>query len=498
MLWTLHDAATAAQGEIKENSDKTSISNVVHDSRSVKDGSLFITLKGPNHDAHNFLEEVFANGAAAALVSKEWWNATGQKDFAAHNFIVVEDTQTGLENLATAARERSNAKVVGITGSVGKTSTKEFLHTILSEQGTCHANERSFNNHWGVPLTLANLPQDADYAVIEMGINHIDEMEKLSAQAQPDVALITNIEPAHIGNFNSINDIAEEKSKIFMHMQDTITEGGIAILNADNPYTSLIEKRINDYGMGQVLTFGEEKTADARLKDCTLLSDSSKVTAKIRGQKYKYHLPVPGKHFVHNALSILLIVSVINGDMDKAIESMASLTQVEGRGNHIPVHLSGDDDTELTIIDESYNASPVSMNAALKVLEISEPAAEGRRIVVLGDMLELGAEGPSLHIGLVNPVLRAKTDLVYACGPLMEALYNIIPPEWQGGYAEDSKILAKMLVDEVRPGDVVLVKGSLGSRMAYVVQALQNLNTPRGKSGEAANTDTEKASTHAV
>ncbi len=475
MLWTLDDAVTATKGEKQQNNDKTDISTVTHDSHKVKGGALFIALIGPNHDAHKFIDEVFDKGATAAMVSKEWWDNTGKTSFSDKNFIVVEDTQIGLENLATAARLRSRAIVIGITGSVGKTSTKEFLATILSAQGSCHSNERSFNNHWGVPLTLANLPIDVDFAVIEMGINHAGEMMKLTKQVKPDIALVTTIEAAHIGNFSTVAEIAEAKSEIFACMSDAVVKGGVAILNSDNPYTPTLQKRAEKYGIEKIVSFGESQDGEARLKDCTLLSDSSKVIAKFFDSKHKYKLPVPGKHFVINSLSILLIIDILGLDMNKAIKSLQEITPVEGRGNNILVYLNQGSEP-ITIIDESYNASPVSMNAALKVLEITEPLAEGRRIVVFGDMLELGAEGANLHIALANPVLKAHTDMVFACGPLMEALYNIIPPSWQGGYAENSRDLAEMVKNIIKSGDVVLIKGSLGSKMAYVVQALQDMD----------------------
>lgn len=502
MLWTFDEAAAAAKGEKRQTTDCEGISAVIHDSRDVPAGSLFIALKGPNHDAHKFVGEVLEKGAAAAMVSRVWWQEEGEKNFPAGNFIIVDDTLEGLVNLATAARARSRARVIGITGSVGKTSTKEFLATVLSGQGKCHANKKSFNNHWGVPLTLANLPKDADFAVIEMGINHTGEMGALARMVAPDIAIVTNIEPAHIGNFNAIEEIALAKSEIFSAMEDGVEKGGIAVLNADNPYTPILKKAAEDYGAGRILTCGETSGADARLRDCTLLSDGSRVSVKILGDKYKYHLPVPGKHFVLNSLSILLVAKLLGCDMDKAVKSLEHITPVEGRGNHISVYLE-DSGTPVTVIDESYNASPVSMKAALRVLEMSEPATGGRRIAVLGDMLELGAEGARLHIDLANPVLKAKTDLLFACGPLMEALYNIIPPSWQGGWAADSKILAQMLTETVRPGDIVLVKGSLGSRMAYVVQALQDLHVP-GRCGnencgsESCETESGKAREHAV
>ncbi len=477
MLWTLDDAVKATAGEKQQNGDNANIEYITHDSRNVKKDSLFIALVGPNNDGHDFLKQAFDTGASCAIISKNWWGKTGSADsfFKDKNLIITNDTQKALEDLAVFARARTKATIIGITGSVGKTSTKEFLATILKAHGKCHANERSFNNHWGVPLTLANLPQDADFAVIEMGINHIGEMAELTKMVRPDIALITTIEPAHIGNFSSVEEIAKAKSEIFLHMSDKITNGGVAILNADNPYTRIIEKIAEERAITKIYKFGETGKIDAKLKDCTLLSDSSRVTVKLFGKKHRYKLSVPGKHFVINSLAILLITEILKLDIGKVIKSLKQISPVEGRGNNLFVYLEGED-LPITVIDESYNASPVSMKAALKVLEMTEPKGKGRRIVVFGDMLELGAEGPKLHIDLANLILKAKADMVFACGPLMEALYNIIPPAWQGAYADDSRKLAMALISNVRSGDVILIKGSLGSRMAYVVQALWDMN----------------------
>lgn len=500
MLWKLKDVATATGGKLQQNNDSDEIKRVIHDSRNIRENSLFIALIGPNNDGHDFIEQSFEKGANSAIVSKDWWEACekdNDKISTKHNFIIVDDTQKALEDLARVARKRTDATVIGITGSVGKTSTKEFLANVLQEQGKCHASEKSFNNHWGVPLTLANMEADCDFAVVEMGINHTGEMQKLTEIVGPDIAIITTIEPAHIGNFTSVEDIARAKAEIFTNMSSSVKNGGVAILNADNPYTRIIEKIAEENDIGAIYKFGETGGSDAKLKDCTLLSDSSKVTTKIFDKKHKYKLPVPGKHFVMNSLAILLTIEILGLDMAKAIDSLKQITPVEGRGNHILVYLDGED-TPITVIDESYNASPISMKAALKVLEMTKPEAGGRRIVVLGDMLELGAEGPKLHIELVNPVLKAKTDLVFACGPLMEALYNIVPPEWQGAYAEDSRKLASFVKEEVKAGDVILIKGSLGSRMAYVVQALWDMNCRSRKKTDKSNSNAEKEYNHAV
>lgn len=462
-LWTQETAVKATQGTCNADFSATGLSI---DTRSLKEGDLFIALKGDRVDGHDFVTTAFEAGACAALVRADFEPAN--KDWC---LLKVADTAKAMEQLGQAARARTHARIIGVTGSAGKTGTKEMLSIMLREQGKTHASQKSFNNHWGVPLTLSGLPEDADYGIFEMGMNHAGEMTDLTRQVQPDIAIITTIEPAHIENFPSVEAIAAAKAEIFTGMP----KDGTAILNIDNPHFQQLKQAAEKEGIQNILTFGEDEDADIRLLDCTLHADGSKITAQIDGQKIKYRLAIPGKHIVLNSLAALAAVKASGADVDKAVETLKNAEPAEGRGNRIIVTLE-EDHPPVTIIDESYNANPASMQAAFSVLEMTEPANGGRRIAVLGDMLELGRDGPALHAGLANPLLKAKTDLLFCCGAQMDALHQVIPPDWQGGHAKDSQALAPMVRDAVKAGDVILVKGSAGSKMAYIVQALLELH----------------------
>jgi len=462
-MFTQEEAKKATNGICEGN--WTEITSVSIDSRNLSQGDLFIALKGPNNDGHDYVDMALTNGATAALVENNFKSKTPNQAL-----LRVQDTMQGLHDLGQFKRANTRAKIIGITGSVGKTGTKELLSIALAPFGVTHASQKSYNNHWGVPLTLANMPNDCQYGVFEMGMNHEGELTKLSAQVRPDIAVITNVEPAHIGHFKNVEAIAHAKIEIFSGM----SKGGIAILNIDNPYYPLLEKAALEKEL-TVYSFGEDEEADARLVDCKLSSDQSKGTATILGEKIRYKLAIPGKHIILNSLAALLVVKVLGCDLDCAKEALKKSEPIEGRGARFLIDIEKGQ-APLTLIDESYNASPASMDAAIKVLEMVDPQADGRRIAVLGDMLELGPEGPALHAALANPLLHARTDKVFTCGPQMEALFSVLPPDWQGAHADDSRKLAEELVNFVQPGDVILVKGSLGSRMAYVVQALQNLN----------------------
>ena len=459
-LWTSADAAAATKGVATHAFDATGVSI---DSRTLKPGDLFVALKGDNLDGHNFIENAFKAGASAALVLKGY----APKD-AAWPLLQVEDTTTALEDLGRASRARTKAVVVGVTGSAGKTGTKELLSIMFGALGPTHASKKSFNNHWGVPLSLASLPLDAKYAVFEMGMNHAGEMASLTKQVRPHIALVTTIEPAHIEHFKTLEAIADAKAEIFQGMEAT----GIVLLNIDNGQFTRLKNAAEKKGLRKIYGFGEDEDAQARLVDCTLHSDSSRATADILGERVKYRIGIPGKHIVQNSLGALAVVKAAGGDLPKAVEALKNTEPTEGRGNRHVITLE-DGLPPVTIIDESYNANPASMLAAFGVFEMVAPAAGARRIAVLGDMLELGRDGPMLHAGLANPLLRAKADLLFCCGPQMDALYQALPPGWRGAHADDSRALAALVVAAVKPGDVVLVKGSAGSKMGYIVHALQ-------------------------
>lgn len=461
ILWTGDDAAAATGGTLTCPFLATGISI---DSRTIKAGELFVALKGDSMDGHNFVDAAFKKGAAAALVDGSYTATDPLRPL-----LRVKNTQNALEDLGKAARARMKGVVIGVTGSAGKTGTKEMLVAMLAALGKTHANKKSFNNHWGVPLTLAGLPADAAYAVFEMGMNHAGEMTALTAMVRPHIALITTIEPAHIEHFKSVEAIADAKAEIFSGMD----AHGVAVLNADNPHFLRLKTAAEKQGLRKIYGFGEEDdAAQARLVDCALHADCSKVTADILGERVKYRLGIAGKHIVMNSLGALCVVKIAHGSLFEAVEALKNFEAVEGRGNRL--HLTLEDGAPpLTVIDESYNANPASMQAAFRVFEMATLPKGARRIAVLGDMLELGKDGPRLHAELANPLLRAKTDALFCCGKLMDALYQNLPPDWQGGHADDSRALADLVLAAVKPGDVVLVKGSAGSKMGYVIHALQ-------------------------
>lgn len=469
-LWHGKDAAAATQGTATAD---FSVTGVSIDSRTIKPGELFVALKGENFDGHSYVEAAFDAGAAGAMVGHQYAEA-------AHGpLLQVQDTQSGLEALGKAARARTKATVIGVTGSAGKTGTKELLSIMLSALGPTHASKKSFNNHWGVPLSLSNLAADARYAVFEMGMNHAGEMTALTKQVRPQIVLITTIEPAHIEHFKTVEAIADAKAEIFTGMD----EQGIAVLNVDNPHYARLRAAAEKAGLRKIYGFGEDEAAQSRLVDCSLHADSSRITADILGERVKFKLNIPGKHIVLNSLGALTVVKAAGGDLQQAVEALRNSEPTEGRGNRHSITIA-EGQPPLTIIDESYNANPASMQAAFKVFELVNPAEGGRRIAVLGDMLELGKDGPRLHAELANPLLRAKTDLLFCCGPQMDALYQALPEPWRGGHADNSRALVAKLLEAVKPGDVLLVKGSAGSKMGYIVQALQDAaktNAPRAR-----------------
>ena len=425
------------------------------DSRSLEPGDLFVALEGENRDGHQFVSAAFANGAAAAIVSRVPGGMGPETPL-----LVVPDTQAGLEALGRAGRARATARIAGVTGSVGKTGTKEALRHVLSAQGVTHASAASHNNHWGVPLSLARLPRDADFGVFELGMNHPGEIARLTAYVRPHVALITLIAPAHLGFFSSLEGIAAAKAEIF----DGLEPGGTAVLNRDDDYFESLRVRAEPR-TAAFLTYGVHPAADWRLVDARLDEAGSDVVAARHGRELAYRIGTPGRHWVQNSLGVLATVEGLGADPEAAARAMASLQAPAGRGLKRRIPLAGG---EATLIDESYNANPASMRAALDLLG----QMPGRRIAVLGDMLELGDRGPELHAALAEPVQQAGVAVLFSCGPLTAALQAAVPPTLRAVHAADSAALVEEVLHEVQPGDFVLVKGSLGSRMGLIVEAL--------------------------
>jgi UDP-N-acetylmuramoyl-tripeptide--D-alanyl-D-alanine ligase len=378
--------------------------------------------------------------------------------------LIVPDVLDGLRALSRAARARSKASIVAVTGSVGKTSTKEALKLAFSRDGETHASSASFNNHWGVPLSLARLPEEARYGVFEIGMNHAGEITPLVKLVRPQVAIITTIEPVHLEFFASVAEIADAKAEIFSGLEP----GGAAVLNRDNAQFSRLRRHATAAGIDKIIGFGEHADAEARLVKVALQPESSTVEADILGHRIAYKLGAPGKHLVLNSLAVLAAVSLAGADLALCALALADLQPAAGRGTRIALEVPGG---EALLIDESYNANPASMRAALALLGQAEVRHRGRRIAVLGDMLELGDKGRRMHGELADAV-AGNADLVYCAGPLMEALWQALPSERRGGYAVNSAALEPDVLAAVRAGDVIMVKGSNGSKMAPIAKAL--------------------------
>ena len=460
-LWTVQ-AMAAAMGAVPAGPLPLSVPGISIDTRTVATGEAFFAIKGDNRDGHEFVEAALAAGAGLAVV------AADRRDRfpAVAPLLVVADVLDGLRDLARAARARTQAKIVAVTGSVGKTSTKEALRLALGADGETHASVASYNNHWGVPLSLARCPDTARYAVFEIGMNHAGEIEPLTRLVRPQVAIVTTVEPVHLEFFRSVEAIADAKAEIFLGLEP----GGAAVINRDNPQFARLERAAQDASVARIVAFGEHARADARLIRCALQSEGSTVEARILGTEVTYKLGAPGRHLVLNSLAVLAASALAGADLALAALALAKLQPASGRGARISLEMPGG--TAL-LIDESYNANPASMRAALALLGHSQVGPRGRRIAILGDMLELGPRGRDLHRELAEAVLANEVDLVFCCGPLMRGLWEALPSGRQGSYAEASTALEPQVLAAIQPGDAVMVKGSLGSRMAPIVKALQ-------------------------
>jgi UDP-N-acetylmuramoyl-tripeptide--D-alanyl-D-alanine ligase len=450
-IWTSADAEAATLGRATRAFEASGLSI---DTRTLQPGDLYVALKGDTRDGHDFVKAAFKAKAAAALVSRK---PDGVAD---EPLLMVANTLRGLEDLARASRARSNAKIVAVTGSVGKTTTKEILRLALGALGRTHASAASYNNHWGVPLSLASMPQNAQFGIFEIGMNHFGEIRPLAGFVRPHVALVTAIAPAHLEFFGTCEAIADAKSEIF----EGIAPGGAALIPSDSPYAERLIARAKQTGVSRILTFGQK--GDAQRISASESEDGTKVEAQICGLPVHFRIGAPGAHIVGNALGALLAVHALEGDVLNAAAALSQFAALKGRGARFHIALDGG---EVEVIDEGYNANPASMAAALKLLG----ATKGRRIAVLGDMLEMGPDGPSHHANLARDIESAHVDLVFANGPQMKALWDALPQRLHGAYGEKSADIAPAVVAALRAGDVVLVKGSLGSRMAVVIEALK-------------------------
>ena len=456
-LWTSADAARATGGNCPA---AWSCTGIASDSRHVAEGDLFVALAGPNFDGHDFVADALAAGAAAALVDHRPGGVAGDG-----SLLLVDNVMAALTRLGEAGRARSRARVVALTGSVGKTSTKQALALALSAQGAAYASPASFNNQWGVPLSLAGLPADTDYAILEVGMNHAGEISPLAQLIRPGIALVTTVEPVHLEFFDSVSAIADAKAEVF----DGMGEGGIAVLNYDNPYQKRLAAAARARGVCEIIYFGAHPHATARLLEATPHDHGSTVEAKVGSAALRFEVGAPGRHWVTIAMATLATVHALGADVARAAESLADVRPLPGRGAQ---HVIAVDGGAFTLIDESYNANPVSVRAAIELLAGAPVGPGGRRIAVLGDMLELGEEGPALHAGLADPLVRAGIDMVFTVGRNMAHLRDALPAALRAGHAVAANDMVVPVAAAVAAGDVVMVKGSLGTCMAPIVAGL--------------------------
>ena len=459
-LWTLDALVAATGGRLRGQPGKV-ITGISIDSRTLDGGAVFFAIKGDRVVGHDYVADALARGAALAVIAEEKLGTMP----AGAPLLVVADVLEALRALARAARTRSRAKIAAVTGSAGKTGTKEALRLALAREGETHTSVASFNNHWGVPLSLARLPASARYAVFELGMNHAGEIMPLTRLVRPHVALITAVEPVHLEFFPNVEAIADAKAEIFAGVE----AGGAAVLPRDNPHFERLAAAARGAGVERIVGFGAHEQAEARLLDQALKSDCSTVRAVILGDEIAYKIGMPGRHLVQNSLAVLASTKLMGADLAIAALALAGLAPPPGRGVRIALDLGPG---EALLIDESYNANPASMRAALEVLGQAAVGARGRRIAVLGDMMELGVEARAHHRALAEAVAAAGVDLVFCAGPLMRQLWDALPAARRGGYAESANLLESEIMAALRPGDAVMVKGSNASRMAPIVKTL--------------------------
>ena len=441
------------------------IQGVAINSQETHPGDLFIPLRGSTHDGHKFVREALSKGASAALIDHFPENLEMTS-----KLLQVSDTYEALVTLAAHARHRTEARIVGITGSVGKTTTKELLNLILRKQGMTSASLKSYNNQWGVPLSLCRLPQHADYGLFEVGMNHKGEISQLVKILKPEVVLITEVCDAHRGNFQNIEEIIDAKAEIFQGMGSQ----GIAILNRDSHSYHRLLDHAQQEGLQIVVTFGHHLDSTLRLDSMEPFPTHQSVTFTTQGVSYSFTLKAVGAHWVMNALSALATVHALGGNLSQACQTIEEFELLEGRGkqHHLP-HPSGG---TFILIDESYNASPTALEKALETLKTLEPVNGGRRIAVLGDLYELGHGSEPIYQTLAQSILQNKVDCVYTSGEDIRALFKRLPLEKQGFHAETVPPIAEKLSQNIHPGDIILVKGSRGAgafpRMAEVIHKL--------------------------
>jgi UDP-N-acetylmuramoyl-tripeptide--D-alanyl-D-alanine ligase len=461
LLWETGDLVAAMNGR-PAGQMPDSISGISIDSRAISPGDAFFAIKGDRVDGHDYASVAAANGAALLVVSEGKLPALGR---ITAPLIVVRDVLEALEKLGLAARERARGKIIAVTGSVGKTTTKEMLRQVLSSCGKVHYSPASFNNHWGVPLTLARLPREADYGVFEIGMNHPDEIRPLVKMVRPHIAIITTIAAAHLGNFSGLEEIAAAKAEIF----EGITSNGYALINRDNSQFDQLESAAVAARVANINSFGQDARADFRLVDYQQEGDSAVFWATFGGRTLEVPINAPGRHIAENAVAVLAAAYLAGADMHRVIPAFAEVSAGKGRGQRIKLALP---DGEATLIDESYNANPASMRAAIELLAAAQPTIDGRRIAVLGDMLEMGEYSADVHRELAEPLGKWGIDDIWLAGPDMAYLRDALEDGKEAVYRENADELAAYAVDNIRPGDVLMIKSSNGTGFGRIVAAL--------------------------
>lgn len=451
-LWTHQDAAKATGGQVV---GAWRVNGLSIDTRSLKPGQLFVPLKDIR-DGHDFIPAAFEKGAGAVISEHKITDAPA---------LIVDDSLNALENLAIAARQRSNATRIAVTGSVGKTSVKEMLATICRTAGKTHASIKSFNNHWGVPLTLAGMPKDTQYGIFEMGMNHKGELAALTQIVRPNIAVITKIAPAHLAHFKNIDAIADAKAEIL----SGLAVDGIAILPRDSEYFSMLSERAQ-----RPSSFGWHENADACILETHLSPDGSQSVIRIAGRRFDVELPLQGKHWVENAACTLLVGYYTGLKLSSILKALKNMHNIVGRGEVHTLNLAG---KSVSLIDESYNANPESMAASIAVLGLSK----GRKIAVLGDMLELGDQESARHADLLGHLQDANIDQVMTCGERMKHLHDVLPKSMNAGWFSDHEKCLAGLHKQVKDGDVIMVKGSNASGMGKLVTALKSQQTTKDR-----------------
>ena len=462
-LWTYPEVAAALGGRLV-GAAPDAFSAVSFDSREVTAGTLFFAIRGVREDGHRYVVDALQNGAALAVVSQP----TPAMERAGA-LLVVDDTLDALRDLARAARARAAGRVIAVTGSVGKTTTKEMLKLAFAATGRVHAAEKSFNNHWGVPLTLARMPRDTDVGIIEIGMNAPGEIAPLARLAKPDVAVVTAIAESHLGAFAGLGGlagIAAEKAAIF----GALAEGGVAVFNADAPHADILHGRATDAGAADIITYGERPGAEVRLLEAVDTTEGVSLRADARGRVLSFAVGMPGRHVALNALAVIAAGLALDADLTALARALAAMRPPPGRGGRARLEVAGG---EALLIDESYNANPASMRAALRLLAAARPAGGGRRVAVLGDMLELGDDAARLHAALADDLAACGVDVLYAAGEMMQLLFAAAPREMRGAHVAAADDLPDLLQGALTAGDVVLIKGSNGSGMWRVARALK-------------------------